>query len=329
MSYLKNIISSILLISPWLAHANPMFQCNLVTQRELYPLQQQNNTIILGDEVYYKKLSCTKNGESTIHIVHEIRALVSTPASTQKVEFRPIAMTAHNSPNLNKLMKLSLLAKHYAPQDKIVIAGINGGFFNMVDQGHKDDICSKKSYLNYGEADSYLVIESKELGQNCEPRPVMVFPQQKLPFLIESLGPNERIESKYGFALGGGPVLVNDWTVIDSYPKYGKYPNWIESQAARSAIGFDEHYVYLVTVQKPYGELNSGIKVAELANLMRFTIQAKYAMNLDGGGSATLCANDYNPLRSIFNNCYIHFNQSTTTDGDQRNIQNGLFIIKP
>ncbi len=88
-------------------------------------------------------------------------------------------------------------------------------------------------------------------------------------------------------AIQGGPQLVRDSQVLIPYAweRFGAGFTFIRT--ARSAIGITQAgKVLLVTVDRR-SRTNSGVNLPELASLL-ISLGARDAMNLDGGGSATL-----------------------------------------
>jgi Phosphodiester glycosidase len=88
-------------------------------------------------------------------------------------------------------------------------------------------------------------------------------------------------------AIGGGPTLVRD----------GKAMQWsgIQMRHPRTAIGWNKDFIYLVEVDGRQPDLSIGMTFPELAAYM-IKLGCEQAMNLDGGGSATLwvCGNVMN-----------------------------------
>lgn len=93
-------------------------------------------------------------------------------------------------------------------------------------------------------------------------------------------------------ALQGGPRLVRDGLIEVPYAWEG-FGGWFaKARAARAAIGITRTgRVLFVTVDRTVGRRgrleSTGMNLAEMAALMR-SLGARDAMNLDGGGSATL-----------------------------------------
>jgi exopolysaccharide biosynthesis protein len=81
----------------------------------------------------------------------------------------------------------------------------------------------------------------------------------------------------------------------------------------RTAIGWDDRFFYLVVVDGRQRTLSRGMTLAELGAYMH-DLGCLEAMNLDGGGSATLWCGGY-PINS-------------PCDGMQREIANGLVVIR-
>lgn len=86
--------------------------------------------------------------------------------------------------------------------------------------------------------------------------------------------------------LGGSPTLVIDGKVnIDKGQMKGSL---ITSRHPRSAIGMNDKYFYLVTIdgRRSYKGMY-GMNIKELANYM-LNLGCEYAINLDGGGSTRM-----------------------------------------
>ena len=97
-------------------------------------------------------------------------------------------------------------------------------------------------------------------------------------------------------AVSGGPVLVHhgqkqDWIagarVIGATGAYSV--NSMSMQHPRSGLGWNDHYFYLVEVDGRQS-FSRGMTLDELADYF-LKLGCKEAMNLDGGGSATMWAN--------------------------------------
>jgi len=80
-------------------------------------------------------------------------------------------------------------------------------------------------------------------------------------------------------AIGGGPTLVRN----------GKAIQWsgFQLRHPRSALGWNNEYIFLVEVDGRQSNLSVGMTLPELADYM-VKLGCESAMNLDGGGSATL-----------------------------------------
>lgn len=88
-------------------------------------------------------------------------------------------------------------------------------------------------------------------------------------------------------AIQGGPQLVRDGQVQIPYAWEGFRTGFTFIRTARSAIGITQvGKILLVTVDRR-SRTNSGMNLPELASLL-ISLGARDAMNLDGGGSATL-----------------------------------------
>ena len=88
-------------------------------------------------------------------------------------------------------------------------------------------------------------------------------------------------------AIGGGPTLVRG----------GMSMQWggFQMRHPRTAIGWNKDYIFMVEVDGRQNNLSVGMTFPELAAYM-IKLGCEQAMNLDGGGSATLwvCGNVMN-----------------------------------
>jgi hypothetical protein len=94
-------------------------------------------------------------------------------------------------------------------------------------------------------------------------------------------------------ALGGGPTLISDGKVQDSYENEVFFNSGFPDDAGypRAAIGYtpNRHLILFVTDDRHMGGAE-GLTLAELAAQMQ-RLGCVEAMNLDGGGSETLVVN--------------------------------------
>ena len=116
-------------------------------------------------------------------------------------------------------------------------------------------------------------------------------------------------------AISGGPLLVRDGkrqriqtADSDSY----EFSSMTERHP-RSAIGWNENYFFLVQVDGRQRNLSVGMTLSELAALM-VELGCQEALNLDGGGSATLW--------------YDGRVRNRPCDGYERAIANSVVVVK-
>lgn len=83
-------------------------------------------------------------------------------------------------------------------------------------------------------------------------------------------------------AIGGGPALVQNGKVME-------WKDVIQVRHPRTAIGWNEDYIYLVVVDGRQIDVSIGMTLPEFAAYM-FKLGCEQALNFDGGGSATLWA---------------------------------------
>jgi len=116
-------------------------------------------------------------------------------------------------------------------------------------------------------------------------------------------------------AIGGGPVLVKDGRVQPVQPPNDDSYEFssMRERHPRSAIGWNDTHVFLVLVDGRQPELSAGMTLEELARTLR-DLGCAHAMNLDGGGSATL----WTPEGIRNSPC----------DGQERPIANSLVVVR-
>lgn len=107
-------------------------------------------------------------------------------------------------------------------------------------------------------------------------------------------------------AIGGGPRLVMDGKPMNGW----KSPN---QRHPRAALGWNNEYLYLMLVDGRQPGLSVGMSFQEMANYF-IKIGCTHAMNLDGGGSASM---------NVFGQVV-----SNPSEGQERPVANGLVIVK-
>lgn len=88
-------------------------------------------------------------------------------------------------------------------------------------------------------------------------------------------------------ALGGGPRLVKDGRVLIPYAWEWFDPRLANQREPRTAVGITSGGKVLLVTVDGRSRTNAGMTLQELAELM-VDLGAREAMNLDGGGSATM-----------------------------------------
>jgi hypothetical protein len=107
-------------------------------------------------------------------------------------------------------------------------------------------------------------------------------------------------------AIGGGPALVKDGKVM-------QWKGWVHVRHPRTAVGWNEKYLYLVQVDGRQLDVSIGMTFSELAAYL-LKLGCKEALNLDGGGSSTLWA-----LGAVRN---------SPSEGEERPCPNTLVVLK-
>ena len=124
--------------------------------------------------------------------------------------------------------------------------------------------------------DRRAALPARPDGDLLQAGPVLVAGGQTTPDLASDVE---------GFGAGSGQ--------FDSDITDGRYP--------RAAIGYDDTYVYAVVVDGR-SDGDAGMSLTELADFMSERLCVTAALNLDGGGSATLAARDPEGAFHVINN---------------------------
>ncbi|MGO8930199.1 MAG: phosphodiester glycosidase family protein [Limisphaerales bacterium] len=107
-------------------------------------------------------------------------------------------------------------------------------------------------------------------------------------------------------AIGGGPALVRDGKPL-------QWTGFFKLRHPRTALGWNKKHYFLVVVDGREADVSIGMTLPELANYMA-KIGCEQAMNLDGGGSATLWA--FGVVRN------------SPSEGEERSAPNALVLVK-
>ena len=107
-------------------------------------------------------------------------------------------------------------------------------------------------------------------------------------------------------AIGGGPLLLKDRRIMS-------WKDWLNMRHPRTALGYNQHYIFLVEVDGRQIDVSVGMTFQELAEYL-LKLSCEQAMNLDGGGSATLWA-----LGTV---------RSSPSEGQERPAPNALVVVR-
>ena len=179
--------------------------------------------------------------------------------------------------------------------------------------------------LAVGQTNQAVVREQRESGGTpLTPGRVVLSAGPKLAARLPAVSVGSRVEISTATvpdlagaptALGGGPALLQAGRRVP-LPKPAEesyeFSTMLE-QHPRSAVGWNAEAIYLVTVDGRQEKLSVGMTLEELTDFFR-QLGCTEAMNLDGGGSATLWA-----AGSVRN---------SPCDGEERPIANGLVVVR-
>ncbi len=113
---------------------------------------------------------------------------------------------------------------------------------------------------------------------------------------INGLSVGERIKLEFDLipgignidiAVGGTPRLIRGGKISIEYELENVRQSFVDNRHPRTAIGFNEENIFLVTVDGRQPGYSIGMSLHELADFMQ-VLGCSEAMNLDGGGSTTM-----------------------------------------
>jgi len=133
-----------------------------------------------------------------------------------------------------------------------------------------------------------ISLEIRELGTRCE-------------------NPTGTDWSKAYAALSGGFVFLRDGEVFHDYGAFSV------ADHPRTAIAFNEEYIYFVVVDGRNEEWSLGMTLDELALFCQERLGARSAISMDGGGSSTMWLNG-----RVMNH---------PSDGNERRVADGLMMV--
>jgi hypothetical protein len=148
---------------------------------------------------------------------------------------------------------------------------------------------------------------------------VVTLPSRSYPFL-NRLTKGKRAEvrvelpapwNKMRWAMGGGPRLVSNHTVMSDMEVEGFPLNFINALAPRSGIGVDNAGNLIVAVIDGRQEGSKGMSLIQFAECM-LALGSKDAINLDGGGSTALW----------FDGMIVN----SPSDGQERKVANSILL---
>ncbi|MBN1294312.1 MAG: phosphodiester glycosidase family protein [Candidatus Latescibacteria bacterium] len=88
-------------------------------------------------------------------------------------------------------------------------------------------------------------------------------------------------------AVGGGPRLLRNGEISIEAEQEGISQSFVDTRHPRTALGYNDDSIFLVTVDGRQEGYSAGMSLPELAALLK-KLGAKEAINMDGGGSTTM-----------------------------------------
>jgi hypothetical protein len=162
---------------------------------------------------------------------------------------------------------------------------------------------------------------------------------------LSSLSPGDEIgisQEITHFELGCGPPTWLDWT--KTYASIGGSFNFLRDgeiieftdlgaleRHPRTAIAFNDQYMYFIVVDGRNPGVSIGMTIAELADFTKNTLGATWAIAQDGGGSSTMVINGEVvnfPNADLLNNRVYLPMVSNTTSEDQKLLSSPSLIVE-
>ncbi len=162
--------------------------------------------------------------------------------------------------------------------------------------------CKIRAVRNSGDAPLTPETMVLSIGPGLTSRVPVVHPGEELRIATETTPDLSGAE----VAIGGGPTLVQDGKPM-------QWPGFIHIRHPRTALGWSKDYIFMVEVDGRQSNLSVGMTFPELASYL-VKLGCSQAMNLDGGGSATLWT-----LGAVRN---------SPSEGDERPSPNALVLVK-
>ena len=109
-------------------------------------------------------------------------------------------------------------------------------------------------------------------------------------------------------SVGGNYVFLRSGVIFDG----GTDPG-LTNRDPRTAVAYDNNYIYFVVVDGRQPGVSEGMTMTELGNFCKNTLGATHGINNDGGGSSTMVVNGV-----VKNN---------PSDGSPRSVSNGIMMV--
>src|SRR5690606_5787456 len=131
-----------------------------------------------------------------------------------------------------------------------------------------------------------------------------------LQFRLELAPPFDEVME----AVAGWPVIVQDGEALP----LNNGDNLVSGRHPRTAVGFNDEYIFIVTVDGRQNGWSNGMTLRELAAFM-VELGATEALNLDGGGSTTMVLRPPGEVQPTV--------ATRPSDGHERSVANALFVV--
>ncbi|MGD9592886.1 MAG: phosphodiester glycosidase family protein, partial [Candidatus Berkiella sp.] len=236
-----------------------------------------------------KAFACSPHYQVIEKSNHQIHLLEFDPASCKVVSVRA------NQDSTLKSEVSTLVSLHHA------IAGINGGFFHLDNNGVATPAGALKinnewlglmhiprAAIGWGDHNQKALVDrivtKGQKSQKVEVKP-----------LLDASSTSKKTWQGFPFIVGGTPLLLKNGTAMTNHRSEKTNRSFIEERHARTAFCIKDphHWLFIVSAhtKAPYRQYTDhiveGLTIEELTKFLQAQ-GCKDAINLDGGGSSTL-----------------------------------------
>ncbi|MDD2715166.1 MAG: phosphodiester glycosidase family protein [Candidatus Wallbacteria bacterium] len=194
-------------------------------------------------------------------------------------------------------------------RSQLVLYTHDFGTFTPVQPGCREFVILRDTVFGLGEGGSLIPPGGYVLGAYGDYAESL-----KSVSLLEHVKVMSGLDYRWSFAeyaIGGGPRLLRDGKLCPFEDREQFQNDILVGRAPRTALGTIDNKIVMVVIDGRQPDYSIGVTLEELAEIM-LNLGCKNALNLDGGGSATIVVN--NQL------------MNRPSDGRERPINNALLL---